>query len=263
MPQVIPPHPIRSGCRGNSQLGQPGRLLLHACSARNHSEEQIEGRSPLPGHHGGRTETGRPKSLDYVRRTLAPNWQKTNAAGSSAGAVKTAIAQPRLWLPLARQMAPFFLPPPTHRPAHSLVNLSHAPPARRCPPLVPGKYTVISRVCARLSPVIFSMYRRTDPRSLRFSTHTVAAGASDSPDETRRGYVGRAFLCIIVQSTSGAEKVPCLQSSAGRGRRLSVFHPSDERTIGNATPSIDLQLRSRASSIETDLKVSTNQYCSM
>jgi hypothetical protein len=30
---------------------------------------------------------------------------------------------------------------------------------------------VISGVCARLSPVIFSMYRRTDPRSLRLSTH--------------------------------------------------------------------------------------------
>jgi hypothetical protein len=65
--------------------------------------------------------------------------------------------------------------------------------------LVPGKYTVISRVCARLSPVIFSMYRRTDPRSLRFSTHTVAAGASDSPDETnetRRGYVAKVGTIV-------------------------------------------------------------------
>jgi hypothetical protein len=50
MPQVIPPHPIRSGCCGNSQPGQPGRLVLHARNARNHSEEQIErieGRSQL------------------------------------------------------------------------------------------------------------------------------------------------------------------------------------------------------------------------
>jgi hypothetical protein len=57
--------------------------------------------------------------------------------------------------------------------------------------------------------------------------------------ETRFGYVGLGFLCIIVQSTSGAEKAPCFswQNMSGRGRRLPVFRRADERTTGNATPS--------------------------
>src|ERR1035441_11047413 len=71
-------------------------------------------------------------------------------------------------------------------------------------------YTVISRVvCARLSPVIFSTYRRTTPRSLRFnSSYRCRSEEHTSELQSLRHLVCR--LLLEKKQTALRKRTPCL-----------------------------------------------------